>query len=92
MAKEYVEKAEGKDTLVCLFFIAFGIYLLAGAYSAASSGEWPIFMPPQIDLFGLLFRIFGKPWGGYVGALFLALLGGGSAWLGVFALWRGRHA
>ena len=41
----------GLGTIVLFFF---GLYLLAGAYVAMRDGKWPIFMPPQLDLIGLL--------------------------------------
>lgn len=77
---------------VSLLFIALGLVLLVGAYQAASQGQWPVFMPPQIDLFGLLFNAFGNTLGGYISALFLFGLGAGSIWLGAASLIRGLNA
>ena len=83
---------KGSDTLFSVLSMIFGIYLLAGATSAALQGKWPIFLPPQLDVLGLLLSILGSPLGAYIGALFLSLLGGAFLWLGAALLLRKRHA
>lgn len=92
MTKESAEPNLKEGLWAFLFCVPFGTYLLAGAYWAASKGEWPFFMPPQIDIFGVLFSILGKPWGAYVGALFLVLLGVFFLWFGAATLWRTSRA
>jgi hypothetical protein len=77
---------------VAWLFLTFGVLFLSGAYIAAYSGEWPIFLPPQVDIFGLVFGIFGKPMGGYLAAVFLFVLGIGSGWLGIARLRMNNHA
>lgn len=89
--KNQIEK-KSNDVWVSLGAIAFGLYFLIGAYVGASHAEWPIFMPPQIDLFGLLFSVFGKPLGAYLGAMFLAVLGMGCVWLGIVVFWKASKA
>ena len=37
----------------------FGAYCLTGAYSSISRDEWPIYMLPQLDIFGGLLGPFG---------------------------------
>ena len=64
-----------------LVFVAFGAYLLIGAYVVATSGKWPIFMPAQFDFIGLFL-------GSWVGGVVLFLVGGYCVWLGGVALWR----
>jgi xanthosine utilization system XapX-like protein len=61
--------------LMSIFLFGFGCYLLIGAYFALVDLAWPPFMPPQLDIFGLFFKIFGEDNGARIGALFLALLG-----------------
>lgn len=58
-----------------LLLVAFGVYLLWGAYFAFSNAEWPWFMPPQLDFIGMLLSALGDPIGAYCGGGFLALLG-----------------
>ena len=55
-------------------FVA-GAYLFAGAYYGFTNAKWPFFMPPQLDIFGWFFGIFGERMGGYIGAGFLGTLG-----------------
>ncbi|MBX3646148.1 MAG: hypothetical protein KF766_00555 [Rhodocyclaceae bacterium] len=57
------------------FIVFFGFYLLLGAFSAWYNAKWPIFMPPQLDIIGLLLGAFGSPIGAYLGAAVLAVLG-----------------
>lgn len=61
--------------IVALGVFSFGCYLLVGAYFSWVDSTWPSFLPPQLDVFGLLFRVFGEEVGARVGAIFLALLG-----------------
>lgn len=61
--------------LEVLFIFSFGCYLLYGAYFGLIYAKWPYFMPPQLDIFGLIFTVFGEQAGAYVGACFLGLLG-----------------
>lgn len=63
------------NVMVLLVLIAFGLYLLFGAYFLWRYTKWPIFLPPQLDLFGLLFSLFGEKIGAYIGAIFLTVLG-----------------
>jgi hypothetical protein len=61
--------------LVALGVFGFGCYLLLGAYFAWVDTRWPSFLPPQFDILGLLFRMFGEEVGARIGAVFLGLLG-----------------
>jgi hypothetical protein len=94
MAAEHEADLKKKEQplWVPFLFLAFGVLFIAGAYVAASRGEWPIFLPPQVDLFRFVFGFFGQPVGGYLAAIFLFALGVGSAWLGVAALRLRNHA
>lgn len=69
-----------------LGLLAFGGYLLAGAYYGFTYAKWPVFMPPQLDVFGLIFSLFGDQAGGYVGGGLLCVLGAGLAILGAAVL------
>jgi hypothetical protein len=73
-----------------VLFALFGIYLLACAFSAFSTGKWPIFMPVQLDAVGFLLGAGGSPFGVYAGATITLLLGIGACWL-AFAVWRRRE-
>ena len=66
--------------------LAFGAYLLVGAYYGFTHAKWPFFMPPQLDIFGFLFELFGEQIGGYAGGGFLALLGSALAIWGITSL------
>jgi hypothetical protein len=70
------------------FFVAFGLYLLAGAYVGVRHAEWPIFMPPQLDLMALLLSVLGNPLGAYVASFIVALLGLGCVVLGIMGIIR----
>lgn len=61
--------------VAALIAIAIGCYFLIGAYFSWRDAKWPVFMPPQLDILGLLFELFGRPTGAYVGAGFLFVLG-----------------
>jgi hypothetical protein len=54
---------------------AMGVYVLFGAFFAATESTWPVFMPPQLDVFCLAFRLFGKEAGALTGAIFLGIVG-----------------
>lgn len=56
-------------------FFPFGLYLFAGAFVAFRDASWPWFMPPQFDAIAILFGIFGKPVGAYVGGTCLVIFG-----------------
>ena len=68
-----------------LLVIAFGVYLLIGAYVVVTSGRWPIFMPPVFDFFGLFL-------GSWVGGAVLLVAGAYCVWAGCAALWNWRGA
>lgn len=67
--------SRGLSSSQSFFLFCFGVYLLFGAYVTWRDAKWPIFMPPQLDIIGLLLGAFGNPVGAYLGAAFLALLG-----------------
>lgn len=69
-----------------LGLLACGGYLLAGAYYGFTYAKWPFFMPPQLDIFGLIFGLFGDQTGGYVGGGLLGALGVALAILGLAVL------
>jgi len=71
-----------------VFFVAFGLYLLAGAYVVIRDAKWPIFMPPQLDLIAFLLSVLGNPWGAYVASLIVGVLGLGCTALGIGGLIR----
>jgi hypothetical protein len=66
-------------------FIAFGLYLLAGACAVITTGKWPVFMPGQFDILALVLGAWG-------GAALLMLCGGGCVWHGYKGLWRNLEA
>ena len=60
-----------------LFLIlAFGVYLIAGGTAAFTSGHWPIFLPPQLEVVGFVFNSLPKPFAGYISGVLLSGLGG----------------
>jgi hypothetical protein len=69
------QKSSDLSIVQALGMLAFGVYLLSGAYYGFSYAKWPFFMPPQLDIFGLLFGLFGEQVGGYVGGGLLGVLG-----------------
>lgn len=56
-------------------FIFFSSYLLYGAYFVWTSNKWPAFMPPQLDVLGMLFNSLGNKVGVYLNVIFLSVLG-----------------
>jgi len=54
--------------------IAFGVYLLAGAFRAFS-GSWPGFLPPQVDGISLLFSVLSEPYATYAAGAATGLIG-----------------
>ena len=86
MAKRIPSK-DGDSPIGLVFgLFAFAAYLLAGSYYGLTYAKWPFFMPPQLDVFGLLFGLFGEQAGGYVGGGLLGLLGLALAICGVAIL------
>jgi hypothetical protein len=75
MAEQIHSKNRGSSIGPAFGLIAFGAYLLAGSYYGLTYAKWPFFMPPQLDIFGLLFGLFGEPVGGYAGGSLLGVLG-----------------
>jgi hypothetical protein len=59
--------------------------LLVGGIFGIATTQWPIFMPPQLDMIGLVFKIFGNPWAGYIGGFFLVVLGSIIIWVSLAA-------
>jgi len=86
MAEQIHSKNGGAPIGPAFGLIAFGAYLLAGSYYGLTYAKWPFFMPPQLDIFGLLFGLFGEHAGGYVGGGLLGVLGLALAILGVAVL------
>ena len=76
---------------VALGCLAFGAYLLAGAFYAFARGKWPWFMLPLLDIFAFLISLFGERASGYIGGGLLGLLGLASVALGVALLVRLRR-
>ena len=91
--KRMAEETQSKevDSAVGLAFgaIAFGAYLLGGSYYAFTHAKWPFFMPPQLDVLGFLFELFGQQVGGYAGGGLLGLLGLTLVIMGVTMLIKG---
>jgi hypothetical protein len=65
--------------------IAFGVYLLAGAFRAFT-GKWPGFLPPQVDGIALLLSVMPEPYATYAAGAATALLGIGCVGFGIW-LW-----
>jgi hypothetical protein len=80
------QKNNGLSTVQAFGMFAFGVYLLVGAYHGFNYAKWPFFMPPQLDIFGLLFGLFGEQVGGYVGGGLLGVLGLFFALIGIVPL------
>ena len=70
-----------------IFCLLFGAYLLVGAVVTYTSGKWPIFLPPQLDLVGLLLGAFG-PIGVYVSATIVLLIGLLCLWVAIAVIRR----
>jgi hypothetical protein len=70
-----------------LLLFLFGIVCLVGSYQSFSSGHWPVFMPPQLDLFAVPFTWLSEQVGAVVGGALACLVGLASvvASLGIFA-------
>ncbi|MCW5649791.1 MAG: hypothetical protein KIS62_08605 [Ramlibacter sp.] len=86
MATEVRAKATPPSPVSAIGLFGVGAYLFAGAYYGFSHAKWPFFMPPQLDVFGFIFDLFGERVGGYVGAGFLGALGLALVALGISIL------
>ena len=58
-----------------LLIFAFGVVCLVGAYQSFASGHWPVFMPPQLDLFAVPFTWLSERIGSVVGGVLAGLVG-----------------
>ena len=58
-----------------LLFLSFGALCLAGAFVALSTGHWPAFMPPQLDLFAVPLALLSERLGAVVGGLIAGVVG-----------------
>jgi hypothetical protein len=73
-----VEKSQNCQLLVwCtrLGVLFFGAYLFYGAHFTWIHKKWPAFMPPQLDLMGLLLESLSTEFGVYLNVAFLSILG-----------------
>jgi hypothetical protein len=86
MAEETQSKDVDSPAGLAFGAIAFGAYFLGGSYYGFAHAKWPFFMPPQLDIFGFLFELFGQKIGGYVGGGLLGILGLALVILGVTML------
>jgi hypothetical protein len=86
MAEENQSKDVDSPSGLAFGAIAFGAYSLGGSYYGFAHAKWPFFMPPQLDIFGFLFEIFGEQVGGYAGGGLLGILGLALVILGVTML------
>ena len=77
-----------RDTIPALVMLVFGLYLIAGGYYGFAHAKWPWFMPPQLDMIGLLLGLFGERLSGYVGGGVLCLFGLACSAAGLFGLVR----
>jgi len=84
--KTKLEEANKLPKITSLFFLVFGLYLTVGAFYILFSGEWPIFMPPQLDFVVLLSSIFGDTFAAYFGTFIALALGGLLVWIGALTL------
>jgi hypothetical protein len=67
--------------------IAFGVYLLAGAFRAFS-GIWPGFLPPQVDGIALLLSVMTEPYATYAAGVVTGLIGIGCVGFGIWLCTR----
>ncbi|MDH5369513.1 MAG: hypothetical protein OEW99_05785 [Gammaproteobacteria bacterium] len=51
---------EKNDLVWGLFFLIFGLYLVAGAITTFINNSWPAFMPLQFDFIVLITKILGE--------------------------------
>jgi len=58
-----------------LVLLAFGAWLLLGAYVALTGGQWPPFMPPQFDLLAVPLTFISRLLGAVVGGLLAGIVG-----------------
>ena len=86
MAEETQSKDVDSPAGLAFGAIAFGAYLLGGSYYGFTHAKWPFFMPPQLDIFGFLFELFGQQVGGYAGGGLLGFLGLALVILGITML------
>lgn len=76
--------------LAALVLIVFGAICLVGAYQSLSSGHWPVFMPPQMDLLAVPLSFISEKLGAWVGAVVAGVVGIGSIAGGLFAFGGGN--
>jgi len=69
-----------------LLAVAFGAYLLYGAYQSISAGRWPGYMPPQLDGLALLSELFSSKAAAYIAGTIAALLGTVCIALGIMSV------
>lgn len=72
--KENVSQ-KGISILSRISFAGLGGYLLIGAYFVWTTKHWPAFMPPQLDILGMLFNLAGDDVGVFLNILLLSILG-----------------
>lgn len=84
------QRGEANPAFVLFGAVAFGCYLLSGAYYVFVEGIWPSFMPPQFDGLVFLSSSFLGFGGAYVVAFFMAAVGVVFLLLPVVA-WLGRR-
>jgi hypothetical protein len=88
MSLQIRKKNSDSSIAQAIFSIALGVYLLTGAYYGLTYAKWPFFMPPQLDIFGLLIGFFGEQVAGYVGGGLLGVLGLFFAFIGIVSLMK----
>ncbi|MTW10504.1 hypothetical protein GM658_07790 [Pseudoduganella eburnea] len=73
-----------------LGLIAFGGWLLVGGWFAIVDHKWPGFMPPQLDVIGVVGHVTSEKWAAYLGGGFALFLGVAFILLALFAALKQR--
>ena len=88
---ESEKRSPESPALVALILVGFGVLCLVGAVQSFSTGHWPAFMPPQLDLLAVPLSWLSEKLGAWVGGTVAALIGAGSIAAGIFGA-KGKGA
>jgi hypothetical protein len=80
------ESSRGIGAALGLFVV--GCFFLFAAYDTWTYQHWPIYIPPQLDVFGLIFGLFGERIGVVMQTTFLGFIGSALTALPVVAITR----
>lgn len=63
------------SAFVALCLVLFGVLCLVGSFQSISSGHWPAYLPPQLDLLAVPLSLLSERLGAWVGGALAAVVG-----------------